>query len=169
MSSRPLAVLLLALLSATGCTTVAPATAPPVGTPSAGASLSVDGAGSPTPVHMPVPVVQSSPRSALVRTDPQRPRRTAEAGATPRHQAAGPARDTPRVLPPTRVAPPAPAAPRHREPSRAHPHAKPHHGPAPRAPHGRPQNWPGQMRRLCREANGVASSGIVGLCRRTWG
>lgn len=161
---RPLTLLLLALLSITGCTTVTPDAPPADGRPGVRASLAADGPASPTPVTQ----VQPSSRSALVRTEHRPPRRGPKAARTHRHRPVRPVRRAPGVIPPTRRVPHARVVPQHREASRTH--ARPQrHRPRPQAPRVRPQPRQGQMRQLCRRANGVTAPGIVDLCRRTWG
>ncbi|MFI5477020.1 hypothetical protein ACIA6D_43595 [Streptomyces cacaoi] len=172
MLPRPLTLLLLllVLLSVTGCTTVTPGAPPADDRPQGvrGQTAVPDHPAvstSPTPL----PVTAPSQRSALVQIEPGQPRRTSKSHRTREqrtrvpvqrpHAAASPQRPDPRVRP---ADPQRPVQPRVR------PRPKTQR-PAPQAPPLQPQPHPGQMRDLCRRADGVASSGIVDLCRQTWG
>ncbi|MCS0604339.1 hypothetical protein NX794_24455 [Streptomyces sp. LP11] len=144
MPPRLLTLLALILLAVTGCATV---------TPHPRAPLAPYGSASPASATPP------SQRSALVRAEAERQRHPAE------RRPATPGPRPHRTLPARRSAPHAGPAPQHRERPRTHaPRTVRHRVPAVRQVPGDEQ-----MRRLCRRADGVASSRIAGLCHRTWG
>ncbi|MCC8455411.1 hypothetical protein [Streptomyces rochei] len=163
MPPRPLTLLLLVLLSVTGCTTVKPDPLPADRRPQGVRGPAVPAR--PAVATPTVPVAQPSGRSALVRIEPDRPRRTTKSDRAParrtqapegRRSAAPPKRPTPRLRP---------AAPHHEPRERPRSTVRRH---APQKPPARPQPRE-QMRELCARADGFASSGVVGLCHQTWG
>ncbi|MFC0495001.1 hypothetical protein ACFFKE_08670 [Streptomyces mutabilis] len=163
MPPRPLTLLLLVLLSVTGCTTVKPDPLPADRRPQGvrGPAVPARPAVS-TPT---VPVVQPSGRSALVRIAPDQPRRTPKSDRAPTRRTQAPEgrrSAVPPKLPTPRLRP---AAPHHEPRERPRSTVQRH---APQKPSARPQPRE-QMRELCARADGVASSDVVGLCRQTWG
>ncbi|MFE5482236.1 hypothetical protein [Streptomyces sp. NPDC056527] len=140
-------LLLAALLITTGCVSLPQAPTP---APSARpADLAPAAVRPPAPVaDWPVPR-QAAPREALESTEPERKQN--------------------RSVPPRRPVHADPSQRRQTTPQRRH--AKP--APAPKkkrksTPKRTPQQNPG-MRSLCRQAHGVVSPDIVGLCRDTYG
>ncbi|WP_345637768.1 hypothetical protein [Streptomyces thinghirensis] len=92
MPPRPLTLLLLVLLSVTGCATVTPGPPPADGRPQGvrGPALA-DRPPSPA-----APVTPLAGHSALVRTKPHRPRRTPESDRTPKRRTQACTAATPR-------------------------------------------------------------------------
>ncbi|MFH9673029.1 hypothetical protein ACH4L5_12295 [Streptomyces sp. NPDC017405] len=150
MPRRLLPLLVAALVSVAGCTTVSPA-APP----DAGARRAQTSGPAATPSGLPAPVRESRSGAALVRTGHGGPDRAAR---PPRDSAS---HDRPAPAGPPRAT--IPAAPRARaeRPERRAPVRQ-------RLPRPRP-SAAARMRDLCRRADGMASPAIVRLCRDTFG
>ncbi|GGW60067.1 hypothetical protein GCM10010503_41640 [Streptomyces lucensis JCM 4490] len=159
-------LLFLALLGVTGCTDVTPGSPTADGRPpGVRGPLAPDG---PLPTAS-APTAPPSAHSALVRTGPDRPERTAKAGHTHRRRTPATARQPQAAGPRPRPAPPSRPGPQRR----AHPHKDSHpgtrHRAVPALPVRPPQPYPQQMRRLCHSADGVADPDIAGLCHQAWG
>ncbi|MFJ7151460.1 hypothetical protein ACIQVT_25250 [Streptomyces sp. NPDC100445] len=161
MPRRLLPLLLAALVSVAGCTTVRPGALPdaarsqrPFAPDAAVTSSALD-----------VPLSPPTGPAALVRTGPGHGKEHAPAAAPERSGA--PRGDSA----PARVV--VPAAPHRVRPApRAHrPHPRRRAAVRHRAPHFRPAHRPPteRMRELCRRADGVAAPDVVRLCHATYG
>jgi hypothetical protein len=154
----------LALLSATGCTSVRPHVDPDHLTPRQ--SLAPAEGKAPSPVTSRTPAVQPPARDALVKssTDKPKPKGTKDtkAKATPR-------RAVPAVVDHTRPAPTPPRPPVRRAPVPPRPTVQRPERPAQVAPRPtRPrQTYDGRV--ACRMADGVADPALVALCRDRFG
>ncbi|MEV5387626.1 hypothetical protein [Streptomyces sp. NPDC052721] len=154
MPRRLLPLLVAALVTVAGCTTVSSDPLPDAARPRR--SLAPDTVVRPSVVHE--PVAAPSGHAALVRT-----------GHGPR-SSAGPRRSSGTGRGPVSAAPPravAPAAPpvRHPRPERRSPVRHPVRRP-------RPASWPpaaAHMRDLCRQADGVTTPEVARLCHDTFG
>ncbi|MEU2222964.1 hypothetical protein [Streptomyces sp. NPDC018347] len=152
MSPRLLPLLLAALVSVAGCTTVTPGSPPDAAGTALPADATVRAPAPRSPAHEP------SPRTALVRTGhghPDRPGPTASRGAA---SGAGPGR----AAPPRSTGP---AAPPSRHPERRSPAGRPAH-------RARPASRPSgadRMSDLCRQADRMAAPKLARLCHDTYG
>ncbi|MFF1403921.1 hypothetical protein [Streptomyces sp. NPDC058294] len=162
MSRRLLPLLVAALVSVAGCTTVRPGALPDPARSQR--PFAPDAAAAPSAVR--APLSPPSGPAALVRTGPGHREAHAPAAAPERKAAPG-----------SRTAPvrgAMPAVPRRAWPTapRAH-HPRPwrrspvrHPAPRPRHVHRPPME---RMRDVCRRADGVAAPDIVRLCHATYG
>ncbi|MFF8732390.1 hypothetical protein ACF073_38910 [Streptomyces sp. NPDC015171] len=156
MPRRLLPLLVAALISAAGCTTVssAPAPGPAPRSPAAGPVV--------RPTVLRAPVKEPSAYAALVRTGRDRPAGPAEPAAPGRGR-----RPAPALVPPAPSRAAAPAAPpvRHPRPERRTPVRRPAQR---RGPAARPAATL-TMRDLCGQADGLAAPGVVQLCHDAFG
>ncbi|WP_190216257.1 hypothetical protein [Streptomyces griseosporeus] len=161
--------LLLLALSVPGCTTVTTASPPADDRPQAVRGPLVPEQPTP-PLPAGQPVTPPSARTALVRTEPDGTRRPAQRherrAQAPADRTTSPGKRPERHSPRVRPAPQQQGTPR----TRPRPPVRPSTGQKPPV-RPRPETRPGreEMRELCRRADGVASSGVVSLCRETWG
>ncbi|MEU6666876.1 hypothetical protein [Streptomyces sp. NPDC046727] len=158
MPRRLLPLLLAALVSVAGCTTVSSAPAPD--TAPSRRPLAPEPAVRPSVLQD--PVREPSARAALVRTGHKQPKES-DSAAAPRRSLQPGRRPVPAV-PPRAAAPAAPPV-RHARPERRPPVRHP--APRPR-PASRPPVAVG-MPDLCRQADGVAAVAIVQLCQDSFG
>ncbi|WP_307787266.1 MULTISPECIES: hypothetical protein [Streptomyces] len=153
MSRRLLPLLVAALMSVAGCTTVS-------SRPTPGAAPERHPAARPSVLQ--APPREPSARAALVRTGHGRPAGHGTAAEHTRNP--GPGRRRVPATPPRAQAPAAPPVLRHR-PERPPVRRRP--APRPRPASRRPAVT--HMRDLCRQADGVAAPEIARLCHDTYG
>ncbi|MFH9401150.1 hypothetical protein [Streptomyces sp. NPDC017638] len=152
MPRRLLPLVVAALVSVAGCTTVTPGPDPAP----AGSRRALPPNAPAVPSVLRAPAGDPADRAALVRTGKGHPDRPGPAART-----RGPASGAPAsAAPPPAAAPPARAPRAEHRPSGRHPAPRPRTVSRPPA---------AVMRDLCRRADGVAAPEVVRLCRKTYG